>query len=216
MGIFQTGTVTAGGRSAVDVAYSNPYGTIPFALAQYANGASYGGGYYYNPTTTGTVNDTVPPTTFYTITTANSTNCIGCEVVPSSTDIKVVNKLQVQNLQILYIPRSFSPQDSGGGYNQTLSPTPNWTNASGTASTTVRYGTNSQTMQGIEGAITLRLKTSDGSTIPTGAIIRVVIDGTEPVSLTAGQSSVNFAVGPGQQVGFNIVSSVGFSDYGCR
>lgn len=211
MGIFQTGTVTINGLQEVNVSYSNPYGTIPFAFAQYVSGSqSYGGGFYYNSTTTGVTDDTVPPTTFYT-TSYNSTNCIGCDVIPSSADIKIRNKTTSSKTFRYYIFFAALASNTGGSYNMTLSPTPNWTNASGTASTTVRYPTNVQTMQGIEGAITLRIRTSDGTTLPTGCTIRVVIDGSEPVALTAGNSSTTFAVTPGQGVGFNIVSSVAFN-----
>lgn len=204
LGMYQTGQVTIGANVKSAISFSNPFGAIPFVLVQYNNGSSaVGGGLYETVSTTSYLEDTVPATRVYE---SSITYGIGFSYYYSTANIYIWNK-STSSRTFRYII-FFAAQASGTGGSYDVTPdSVDWTDFSGTANAITPFGGNYQTINGIGGPITLRLKTSDGIALDTNQKINVILNGATATSLNAGSSSVTFAVDNGYTVAFNYQGS---------
>ena len=204
LGLYLTGQVTIAANTKTVVSFSNPYGAIPFVLIQYNNGSNaVGGGLYETVSTTSYLEDTVPATRVYEST---RTYGIGFTSYYSTSNIYIWN-IATSTKTFRYII-FFAAQASGTGGTYDVTPdSVNWTDFSGAASSTTPIGGTYQTINGIGGPITLRLRTTDNSTLATNQSVNVIINGSTATSISAGSSSVTFAVDNGDTVAFNYLGS---------
>lgn len=208
LGMYATGTATISGNTKTTISYSNVTGSIPFVLLQYSRGSdSVGGGFYYQSSTTSYLEDTTPATRVYE-TTPNSSVCLGFDVYVSTSNIYVWNK-DTSSRTFRYV--IFYPSMAGttGGSYDMVPDSANWTDISGAADAFTPIGGNTQTISGIGGPITLRLRAP--STLTTNQSIRVAINGSYVTTLSDGSSSVTFSVNNGDTIGFSYLGSAGFS-----
>lgn len=208
LGLYTTGTITIAGGNRTTVFYTNPTGQIPFVMVQANRGTdAVGGGVVRYTNTTSYIEDTTPPSRVYS-TTPVSGQCYGVDVSASTDRLSIYNADTVTRTMRYAIFYPAQGGTTGGSYDQTPDAL-NWTNFSGTASSVTAFGGNSQTIAGLGGPITLRIRSS--VTLTANQSIRIKVNAGYAATISNGMSSTNITVQNGDVISFSYLGSAGYN-----